>query len=244
MRSFRPTIKNTIATLLVLPLLISLGFWQLDRAAQKRELASAFAANADKRAVEISAALLDHAKAFDWLPVSGLGSYSGPNILLDNRIKEGVVGYEVLTPMSAGGVTVLVNRGWVAAPAQRDILPELFIPPGEQTYSGKMGPAPTTGVAINEFSNLVEELSSDILRIQLVDMQRLADLIETPLAAGVVYLDADAPNGYRRDWKAPGFNPEKHQAYATQWFSMAAIVLILYISLNLRTDSKTESKVG
>ena len=244
MRSFRPTIKNTIATLLVLPLLISLGFWQLDRAAQKRELASAFAENSDKRAVEISAALLDHAKAFDWLPVSGLGSYSGPNILLDNRIKGGAVGYEVLTPMSAGGVTLLVNRGWVAAPAQRNLLPELFIPSGEQAYSGKLGPVPTTGVAINEFSNLVEELSPDTLRIQMVEMHRLADLLDTPLATGVVYLDAGAPNGYLRDWKAPGFNPEKHQAYATQWFSMATIVLILYITLNLRTDSKTESKVG
>ena len=244
MRRFRPTIKNSLATLLVLPLLISLGFWQLDRAAQKRDLAEAFAANANKRAVEISAALLDHVNAHQWMPVSGSGTYSGPNILLDNRIKDGVAGYEVLTPMSAGGVTVLVNRGWVAAPAQRDILPEVAIPSGEQGYSGKMGPAPTTGVAINEYSNLVEELSADTLRIQLVDLQRLAELIKTPLNESVVYLDPSAPNGYRRDWKSPGFNPEKHQAYATQWFAMAAIVLILYITLNLRTDPKTETNVG
>ena len=240
MRSFRPTVKNTILTSLVLPVLMGLGFWQLDRAAQKRELAEAFAANAEKRAVEISGALIDRVSEYQWLPVTGRGAYSGPTSVLDNRIRDGAVGYEVLTPLSAGGVNVLVNRGWVAAPPQRNELPELDIPAGEQSYTGKLGPTPATGVAINEYSNMVEQLTPQALRIQLVNLKTLTDYLDKRLIEGVIYLDADVPNGFRRDWQPPGFRPEKHDAYATQWFSMAAIVLILFITLNLRAESTAD----
>ena len=62
----------------------------------------------------------------------------------------------------------------------------------------------------------------------------LADHLKTSLLRGVVYLDPEAPQGYLREWRAPGFKPEKHEAYATQWFAMAAILLFLYFALNLR----------
>jgi cytochrome oxidase assembly protein ShyY1 len=37
-----------------------------------------------------------------------------------------------------------------------------------------------------------------------------------------------------RDWALPTLGIERHRAYALQWFSMAAVILILYVVLNVR----------
>jgi len=41
-KTFKPGIIPTIVFLLVLPVLLRLGFWQLDRAEEKRELIALF----------------------------------------------------------------------------------------------------------------------------------------------------------------------------------------------------------
>ena len=239
MRRFSPTIKNTMATLVVLPILVGLGIWQLDRASEKRALAKAYAISANRPPMDISQLLAEGTDNFEWLPVSGSGHYRSPNILLDNRIRKGVVGYEILTPMQLGEITVLINRGWIAAPANRSELPDLEIPEGKHAYQGRLGPAPATGVAINKYSQMIERLSDEVIRIQMVNIDNLAEYLKEPLIKGVVYLNSEVPQGYLRDWRAPGFKPEKHEAYATQWFSMAAIVLVLYVTLNLRSREQT-----
>ena len=206
MRRFRPSIKNIFITALIFPLLVGLGLWQLDRAKQKRALAAAFIANAEKSAIEIRHALTDYSESNQWLPVKARGKYLAPNILLDNRVRNGRVGYEILTPMQTADVSVLVNRGWVPAPPQRDRLPNVVVPTGEQMYSGKLGPVPTTGLAINQHSEMIERLAVNVLRIQQVNLHTLGKFIGRPLFDGVVYLDEEAANGYQRDWRSPGFN--------------------------------------
>src|SRR5690606_27628690 len=45
--------------------------------------------------------------------------------LLDNRVFDGRIGYELLSPFrSVAGQWLVVNRGWVAAGATRDDLPQ------------------------------------------------------------------------------------------------------------------------
>ncbi|MEM7467426.1 MAG: SURF1 family protein [Pseudomonadota bacterium] len=238
MRKFRPSLKTSLATLVVVPTLMSLGMWQLERAAEKRDAAARFAANQQNAPVTVDENLVAQKSPFDWLPVRGLGIYRAPIVLLDNRLRNGAVGYEVFTPLEVDSVTVLINRGWVAAPASRAAVPALAIPAGQQSFSGKLGPAPSTGIAINEHHVNVEKLGENILRVQTIDYDALAKWISEPRIDGVLYLDANAPNGYVRDWVRPGDNPEKHEAYATQWFAMALIVAFLYIVLNL------EPKIG
>jgi surfeit locus 1 family protein len=50
----------------------------------------------------------------------------------------------------------------------------------------------------------------------------------------VVLLDAADPRGYVRRWQPPGVNPATHWSYAIQWWCFAAVLLILYVALNLR----------
>ena len=57
---------------------------------------------------------------------------------------------------------------------------------------------------------------------------------------GQLLLGADQPHGYQRDWR-PGsasFGPERHLAYAVQWWSFAALAVFLLLFLNLRRDHK------
>src|SRR5687768_2143218 len=80
---------------------IALGNWQSGRAEEKRTAARV------ERVVVRGQFLHQH------------------TLLLDNRLRQGRPGYEVLTPLALedGRTHVLVNRGWVAAGASRDTPP-------------------------------------------------------------------------------------------------------------------------
>ena len=42
-------------------------------------------------------------------------------------------------------------------------------------------------------------------------------------------LAADQPAGFRRDWPVVNVSPAKHRGYALQWFTMAAVLLLLFV---------------
>ena len=47
-------------------------------------------------------------------------------------------------------------------------------------------------------------------------------------------LDPHDPDGYVRDWHPPGLDPTRHWSYAVQWWAFAAVLLFLWVRLNLR----------
>jgi len=53
----------------------------------------------------------------------------------------------------------------------------------------------------------------------------------------VILLDPKEPDGYARNWEAPGFPPMRHIGYAVQWFALAAALLVIYIVTNVRRSS-------
>jgi cytochrome oxidase assembly protein ShyY1 len=70
-------------------------------------------------------------------------------------------------------------------------------------------------------------------RIQAVEMDKLAPLI-VALQGGNVFpypirIDADARGALVTDWQIVNMSPVKHQAYAVQWFAMAAVLLMYYL---------------
>ena len=243
MRRFRPRLGPTIATLVMFPLLMSLGFWQLDRADEKRHSAAAFALGQQRAPETINRRHLSVSRDFFWHRVAGQGTYLPNSILLDNRIRDGRAGYDVLTPLTAtDGTTVLVDRGWLPANADRSkppLLTQIQLP---SSYQGNLGPPPATGIAINEHGAEIERFENGVLRVQKIDIELLARELSLTLINGVLYLGNDSPNGFRRDWPTPGFNPEKHEAYATQWFVMAVIVAGLFFGLNFEKTRTNDTK--
>jgi len=241
MRKFSPKIGPTIATLVMFPLLVHLGFWQLDRAEEKRRSAAAFSTGQLKPPEAINKSMASNIQDVFWYPVAGNGSYHSISILLDNRIRDGRAGYDVLTPLIASdGTAVLVDRGWIPANANRSKSPEFDAFPSATSYQGNLGPPPATGISINEHATEIEQLNDSTIRVQKIDVELLSSELSLPLMKGVVYLSNDSPDGFRRDWPTPGFNPEKHEAYATQWFVMAVIVLGLFFVLNIKKPPTNE----
>ena len=55
-------------------------------------------------------------------------------------------------------------------------------------------------------------------------------------AADLVLLDPGEPDGYVRNWSAPGFPPMRHIGYAVQWFALALTLLVIYVVTNLRRN--------
>src|SRR5262245_40650445 len=107
----RRRVLPILAVIVLTPLLIGLGLWQLDRAQQKRDLIAAFEQGGGP-ALRLDDALARGADAALYQRVYLDGSYLGTNqFLLDAQtIGEGKIGFDVLTPfvLSGGRGIVLV----------------------------------------------------------------------------------------------------------------------------------------
>jgi surfeit locus 1 family protein len=153
-------------------------------------------------------------------------------ILLDNRVLNGRVGYEVLMPVriEGGDMHVLVNRGWAAAPPTRAELPSVATPAGVQEIEGvavlppervfELGDGAPAGVVWQHF--LMERY------------ERWSGLKLQPV---IVQQTGDAADGLSREWARPDTGVQKHRGYAMQWYIFAILTLVLYVSLNLRRRS-------
>lgn len=95
---------------------ISLGFWQLDRAAQRDALHASIERGRQQAPVALTAASRP-ADLIAWRPATAQGRWSDEHtVLLENRNLDGRPGYWVATPLllePAGPNAVLVLRGWL-----------------------------------------------------------------------------------------------------------------------------------
>lgn len=237
---FRPALPSTLVTLVLCPCLIWLGLWQLDRAAEKNTLFFDYQRQAKLPAVELSKRLVRSASALQWRAIRARGQYFGPNILLDNRVRDGRVGYDVYTPFQTDAAAVLVARGWIPAPADRAPPNLLARPQGEYEVSGHVGPAPWVGINLKDAA-AIERFNTELLRVQHIDFDVVDHVLDRNLERFVVYLDPATANGYDRAWPVPTSGAGKHTAYAVQWFAMACVLLALYIKINLERRPSAES---
>ena len=61
----------------------------------------------------------------------------------------------------------------------------------------------------------------------------------------MLLLDPDDAHGFVRDWQAVyGVTPDKHRAYALQWFTLAAVLLLIYIGVNSKRITNEAAREG
>lgn len=214
----------------LLPLFAHLGLWQWDKgqAMLARQAAlAAFAAGPPRPMPPLplpAEELRDRRFAMT-------GIYEASRqILIDNRVHNGVAGYEVVTPLKLAGssLRVLVNRGWVPLGADRSRLPELPPPAGLQTVSGVAVLPDATGLRLGPPERGWQPLW------QRLDWPRFQRNVPYPLQTVVIRLDAEAPGGYARDWPRPDERAGIHLGYALQWFGFAAAALGIWLWLLVR----------
>jgi surfeit locus 1 family protein len=240
---FAPAFWPTLVFAVVFPFLLSLGFWQMDRAVAKqalveqraaRELTAPLVLDPDMR-------LTDHDR---YRAAQVRGRYDGEQQwLLDNRVYAGLPGYHVFTPFRVEGdaePTLLVNRGWVAVGETREFLPQLPLPTGPVTLSGRLDSPASVGLVLGDVP--LESVADKVL-VQSLDIAELAAARDLRLLRYALVIDEGQPGGLQYDWSPiPPMGPEKHLGYAVQWFGLAVALLIIYLGVNTRRDGSDGNK--
>ncbi len=149
-------------------------------------------------------------------------------LLIDNRSRRGRPGYEVVTPLRLAGseVHVLVNRGWVEAPPRREILPQVTTPSGEVRIEG---------IGLARLPRMLEVGGQPAGPVrQHLDLGEFVAETGLVLKALVIEQHSALGDGLLRDWPRPDLGIDKHQSYALQWYSLAALALILATVFSFR----------
>lgn len=219
--------RITLFTLILLPMMISLGFWQLQRADEKAALATAFAQKQQRPPAPLSSLEDRSEQALAYLPVSLSGRYrESQYFLLDNRMLQGKYGNEVLTVFELdSGELALVNRGWVPADSSRQLATQVPSPGVEAAITGHAYVSPGQPYLLADES-LAEGWPKTI---QAVEMDKIAAALPGELFPYPVRIDADQAGALAVDWQVINVSPAKHHGYAVQWFSMAAVLALIYL---------------
>src|SRR5690554_1472026 len=111
---------------------VSLGNWQLDRAAERDAIAHSIESGRQRADLTLSAATLPE-QLQEWRQAQAAGTWLPQfTVLLDNRNYNGRPGLWVATPLrldDESGTALLVLRGWLPRPiAAGETLPELTPP--------------------------------------------------------------------------------------------------------------------
>ena len=230
-RIFAPRVFTTLVTIVLAALLISLGRWQLRRAEEKRVLFDSFAAGTDvTRVIDRGTPPLRR-----YQHVEAGGHYDQTRqILIDNMVNGGRAGYFVVTPFAlAGGGWVLVNRGWVPLGGSRAARPAIGVAGDTRQVRGRADHMPSPGIKMGTKAPLAPPfpvVASFPGRHEIAQLLRESSWTA---AAELLLLDPGEPDGYLRNWSAPGFPPLRHIAYAVQWFALAVTLLVIYVVTNL-----------
>ena len=231
----RASVWMTALALAGVLLFAQLGRWQWHRAAEKRALAAAFVAGTENFSTALGSR--STAELARYTQVRARGRYdTAHQFLLDNMTHEGRTGYQVLTPLRlADGRVLLVNRGWLPLPGgRRDALPDISLPDlGTIDIGGRLDNLPVTGLAMGQAAPAQGALWPK--RTSFPSAQQLGAALGQSVEARQLLLGASEPQGFTRDWtsSAAGFGPERHMAYAFQWWGLGALILFLYFFMNI-----------
>ena len=80
------------------------------------------------------------------------------------------------------------------------------------------------------------------LRVQQIELDKFSLIINRTLLPFVVYVDKNAAIGFEKNWQPIVMPPEKHRAYAFQWFSLAIawMLLMLWAKFGGKLKRKTQ----
>ncbi len=232
-RRFRPGFAPTFAAIAGLALLVSLGNWQMRRADEKLARQSLF----DARQTVMLALPVKKvdAEQYEWARISARGEFvAAKTVLLDNKVAHGRAGYQVVTPLrlEGGQIALLVNRGWVASGPRREVLPAIETPAGLQQLEG-IAVVPTA-----RFVELGKDAAAADGRVwQNLTLERARAATGLDLQPVVMQQTNDTKDGLERAWEPPNLGADKHRSYALQWYSIAVLILVLYVLLNFRKKS-------
>ena len=224
----------SILILATMAFLVSLGFWQLDRADQKRTIEASIQ-KANTGVVEL---IINQNELLnkEYYEVRLQGSYIGDKqFIYDNQIVDQASGYYVLTPFVLTGQSnaIMINRGFIPWNGRRDQLDDIAV---DSTYR-------EIKIQVSRPIKRIELKTSDIsnqfpVLIQAIDFDVIEEISSTNFVDVIGLLDPSSDDGFVRKWEPYTGSIEKHIGYAIQWFLMALVLGIIGIRIGLKQRKK------
>ena len=215
--------KILIFAIIFVPITISLGMWQIERANEKKLII----ANYDKLLVSAPIALQKNQMLNNWQPIETIGTYEDTIVYEDNAINNGKAGFKVYHLFrNDDGTFIFIHRGFIERNLIKNNLPEVEIPTEKKLIYGT-----TLFKQNNTFVKNIEESDSRI--IQEFNASLLIDkypmLKDKYLHPFLFNLDIRDENKYQPIEKPVNMTASKHIGYAIQWFGLCAALIILTI---------------
>ena len=214
--------------------LMSLGFWQLDRADQKRTIEASIQ-KANTGVVELIVNQ-NELLSKEYYEVRLQGNYiSDKQFIYDNQIVDQASGYYVLTPFVLTGQSkaIMINRGFIPWNGRRDQLYDIAV---DSTFR-------EIKIQVSRPITRIELKTSDIsnqfpVLIQAIDFDVIEEISSTSFVDVIGLLDPSSDDGFVRKWEPYTGSIEKHIGYAIQWFLMALVLGIIGIRIGLKQRKK------
>ena len=200
---------------------VFLGVWQIERAAHKEGLLQAFNSEQESPPTRLTSQSSDWSRVF----VDGIFD-SSRQILIDNQIHKGKVGYKIFTPFRFDdNKIVLVDRGWIAQGQSRSDLPQLNILEKKSRIIATVT-SPEQGVLAGS-----ELLTNEWPRVsQTKAVEVIASAFKEPILDIVLVLDPGSSQITEFIQIKPfAITPVKHYGYAMQWFTMSIVLLGMFL---------------
>ena len=223
---------------------VSLGNWQLDRLAQRKERNATTIAN-EQKPVQPYQQVFTHpiTDADQWQRVEARGTFDPDHqFVVRYRSNGGADGYEVLTPLRTASGAVLVDRGFIPLQRGTQIPSVAPTPPsGEVTVVGHVrrnerGRRAATAPAGNQ--------------VRLINSDAIAASLPYEIESGYIGLLTVQPEqqGGFQPIQLPDLSEGPHFWYAVQWFLFTAIAvagIVVFIRGDLRARrEEREDAVG
>jgi surfeit locus 1 family protein len=226
---FRATFFPTLAAILTVVVTVSLGRWQVHRAEEKRVLQQMLTERQSLPPLLLTG--LEQKGDDLWFRrLVAAGTFeASKEILLDNKVEDGQVGYYVLTPLAISGTRryVLVNRGWAGRTQDYPKPPDIKIPTARVSIEG-YGSMP-----VKRFL----ELSSQVVEGKVwenLTFERYREATQLDILPIIIEQTNDTGDGLKHIRQRPDTGISTHEGYAFQWFALCAAVILTYIAVNTK----------
>jgi len=225
--------RLTVFTMVLCPCLVALGFWQLERAEDKRLLSTQYVQRMAQPPMALAQAIdiaQNNPLAINDRRIDFVGEASEPDyLLLDNRIRQGRFGYEVIAFIQSEDYRIPLNLGWVAGDPARQSLPTIALAGGPREWRGRIY-APRERAYVLDQELPPKSLPAVIQAYEAPDYaQSMPAVLGAPLAPFLVRIDPTHPEALVADWPVINQSAEKHTGYAVQWFTMAGVLCVAFL---------------
>jgi cytochrome oxidase assembly protein ShyY1 len=206
-----------------------LGRWQFDRLEDRKESNAVIRANEDRSPMSVDEVLAPGqpvAEDEEWRLVTATGEYdAAETVVVRYRTRDGAPGVDVVVPLvTAGGTTLLVDRGWLqteATGADRGNIPD---PPAGEVEVVGWARADGSGD-----STTVTDLST-----RAISSAAIGEAIDREVYGGFVELkseNGEAANGLE-PVELPELDNGPHFFYGLQWwfFGVLAVFGFCYLA--------------